>query len=81
MKRKIASILLCLAIYGLVACGAPAGQAGERAEGGAAEDSIICYVGHTFWDSSLDPVKGAFSYGWGFTNNALLKVQPDSSYV
>lgn len=43
-------------------------------------DSIVCYVGHGFWDRSLDPVKGAYAYGYAFTNNALLCVAPDSSY-
>lgn len=51
----------------------------ESAQG--EKDSIVCYVGHGFWDGPLDPVKGKFSYGWSFINNALLKVQPDSTYA
>lgn len=43
-------------------------------------DSIICYVGHGFWDGSLDPVKGGFSYGYDFINNGLVRVNPQSEY-
>ncbi len=45
------------------------------------KDGIVCYVGHGFWDGSLDPVKGAYAYGYDLTNNALLCVAPDSSYT
>lgn len=45
------------------------------------DDSIEMYVGTTIFDEGLDPVKGAMSYGYSFTNAALLKVNPESEYV
>jgi peptide/nickel transport system substrate-binding protein len=50
------------------------GAAGE-------EDSVVAYVGTTIFDGSLDPVKGSMSYGYPFTNAALIKVNPSSEYV
>ena len=47
----------------------------------ASGDSIVAYVGTTIFDGSLDPIKGAMSYGYSFTNAALLKVDPASKYV
>lgn len=78
MKKRIISVLCCVIILGLTACG---GSAEKNRTEETSEKELICYVGHGFWESSLDPVKGAFSYGWSFINNALLKVQPDSSYT
>lgn len=78
--RKIAGVLCCLLIVGVTACKGNE----EREEVSKADDtnnSLVCYVGHGFWEGSLDPMKGAFSYGWSFINNALLKVQPEGSYV
>jgi peptide/nickel transport system substrate-binding protein len=49
--------------------------------GGGDADGIAIYVGTTIFSESLDPVKGSMSYGYSFTNNALLKVDPDSEYV
>ncbi|MEZ3434510.1 MAG: ABC transporter substrate-binding protein [Lachnospiraceae bacterium] len=79
MKRKsVIGSLCCLLILSLSACG---NSGVKNTEAGAEDkDSLVCYVGHGFWESSLDPVKGGFSYGWSFINNALLKVQPDSTY-
>ncbi len=45
------------------------------------KDGISVYIGGTIFDSSLDPVKGAMSYGYPFTNNALTKVDPESEYI
>ncbi len=45
------------------------------------QDSISIYVGGTMFEESLDPVKGAMSYGYPFTNDALTKVSPESKYV
>ena len=42
---------------------------------------VTAYVGTSIFDSSLDPIKGAMSYGYPFTNNALLKVNSNSEYV
>lgn len=44
-------------------------------------NEVTAYVGTSIFDSSLDPVKGAMSYGYPFINNALLKVNPNSAYV
>ncbi len=79
MKGMIRSALCCMLALTLTACGGAGGAGGNGKKGD--EDGLICYVGHGFWDSSLDPVKGGFSYGWSFIHNALLKVQPDSSYA
>lgn len=80
MKRWMSSILVCFVILGLAACGGREENKNKEQEE-ASEDSLICYVGHGFWEASLDPVKGAFSYGWSFINNALLKAEPDGSYA
>ncbi len=48
---------------------------------GSQTDSIVAYVGTNIFDNSLDPVKGAISWGYSFTNAALLKVNPESEYV
>ncbi|MDR1193129.1 MAG: ABC transporter substrate-binding protein [Peptococcaceae bacterium] len=48
--------------------------------GAAGPSSIVAYVGTTIFDSGLDPIKGAMSYGYPFTNAALLKVAPASTY-
>ena len=50
---------------------------------GASSDdkSIVAYVGTSIFDSSLDPIKGAMSYGYSFTSAALLKVDSSSKYV
>lgn len=44
-------------------------------------DTVTAYVGTNIFEESLDPIKGAMSYGYAFTNNALLKVNSDSEYV
>lgn len=77
MKRFRNSIICCFVVISLAVCGC----AGQQESSGGKKDELICYVGHGFWDGSLDPVKGGFSYGWSFINNALLKVRPDSSYA
>lgn len=61
----------------------------QSSEGGAStvtdaaetKDEVTAYVGTSIFDGSLDPVKGAMSYGYPFINNALLKVAPNSEYV
>lgn len=62
---------MALALYSMAAgCGAKED----------ASDSIVCYVGHGFWDGSLDPVKGGFAYGYDFVNNSLVRVNAQSEY-
>lgn len=41
---------------------------------------VTAYVGTNIFEGSLDPVKGAMSYGYSFTSNALLKVNSNSEY-
>jgi peptide/nickel transport system substrate-binding protein len=58
--------------------GSPAPDTSDDSE---TKSSIAVYVGTTIFDGSLDPVKGSMSYGYSFTNSALIKVNPDSEYV
>ena len=53
---------LAIAVAG---CGAGTRETGSSGQDGAS-DGIVCYVGHGFWDGSLDPLKGGFPYGYGF---------------
>lgn len=73
-KQIVALMILTLIIGALAGCGN-----GEKTKENSSALSL--YVGGTIFDSSLDPVKGAMSYGYPFTNNALTKVSPDSKYV
>ncbi|MCI8482964.1 MAG: ABC transporter substrate-binding protein [Lachnospiraceae bacterium] len=86
-KKKTAVVFWMIFLLGFAvsACGQPKdqGKDSERQRDGekeASSDSIVCYVGHGFWDGSLDPVKGGFSYGYDFINNGLVRVNPDSEY-
>lgn len=81
LRKGLAGILCCLIITGVTACGGSGKGKAEVNKTEEAENSLVCYVGNGFWDGSLDPVKGAFSYGFSFINNGLLKVQPDGSYA
>ncbi|HHY26393.1 MAG TPA: ABC transporter substrate-binding protein [Desulfitobacterium dehalogenans] len=85
MKKKLALILSALLLISVTACSSGAGKTVEDtpSQNGAAQppaDGIVAYVGGTIFDSSLDPIKGAMSYGYSFTNCALLRVSPDSKY-
>ena len=77
--RKIAAViaLLCLGAVVLTGCGGSSSGSGSGTDG----DGLSIYVGETIFDSSLDPVKGAFSYGYPVINNALTKVTPESIYA
>lgn len=87
MKKKLALVLSILLMLSVTACssgtgaGKPAGTTPSQ-EGAVppSADGTVAYVGGTIFDSSLDPVKGAMSYGYSFTNCALLRVNPDSNY-
>jgi peptide/nickel transport system substrate-binding protein len=74
-RKRIAIILVCAISVGMLA-----GCASEE-NGDVESEGIAIYVGTTIFSESLDPVKGAMSYGYSFTNNALLKVNPDSEYA
>jgi peptide/nickel transport system substrate-binding protein len=83
-KRFIAAFILVIMVF-MTACSGPENGAGNEAQpsdSGAAstDEGIVIYVGTTIFDSSLDPVKGSMSYGYSFTNCALLRVNADSEY-
>ncbi|MDR1532373.1 MAG: ABC transporter substrate-binding protein, partial [Clostridiales bacterium] len=92
MKKRRALLLaavLCTVV--LTGCGGATGSStpptetsvpSSQVNAGANDDgSIVAYVGTTIFSSSMDPVKGAMSYGYSFTNAALIKVDPSSEYV
>lgn len=82
-KRIIAACLVS-ALMLLTACsGGKTSETGAGAgAGGAADaDGLKIYVGTSIFSKSLDPVKGGMSYGYPFTNCALLKVDKNSKYV
>lgn len=56
-------------------------KTGDVETTGEEHEEITAYIGTSIFDGSLDPVKGAMSYGYPFINSALLKVNPDSEYV
>lgn len=74
-KKCVAALLLGVLCLGILAgCGDKEAKQGNR-------DSISVYIGGTIFDGSLDPIKGAMSYGYPFINNALTKISPESKYV
>ena len=77
MKRRIITLFLVLTV-GLTIVGCSKKKVAKEVK---KKDSISIYVGTNIFDSSLDPIKGAMSYGYSFTNCALIKVNPDSKYV
>jgi peptide/nickel transport system substrate-binding protein len=83
-NRYVIAVLLVCVLLALTAAGCSKGASDSDAGGGggdAKKDGIAIYVGTTIFAESLDPLKGAMSYGYSFTNNALLKVDTDSEYV
>ncbi|ADY55627.1 extracellular solute-binding protein family 5 [Syntrophobotulus glycolicus DSM 8271] len=76
MKKRMITWLL---LFAFVFVGGCAGQ-GPAASGGGNKDGIVVSVGTTIFDESLDPIKGGMSYGYAFTNSALLRVNSDSEY-
>ncbi len=77
-KSMLLGIFAALAIA-VAGCGAGTRETGSSGQDGAS-DGIVCYVGHGFWDGSLDPLKGGFPYGYGFINNGLVQVNCKSEY-
>ena len=72
LKKGIGILLLLIMSAGVLSgCGKTSSE----------EEGISVYIGGTIFDGSLDPVKGAMSYGYPFTNNALTKVTPESEYT
>ena len=87
-KRTIALFLTCAISLMFVGCNNTSEGANENQNtnkenvvNSEAKDSISAYVGNNIFEGSLDPIKGAMSYGYSFTNCALTKVNPDSEYV
>ncbi|MFG6382786.1 MAG: ABC transporter substrate-binding protein [Lachnospiraceae bacterium] len=81
MRKKRILIISCIIFTVsvlLVACGKE--QKKIKKDSSRNSNGIVCYVGHGFWERSLDPVKGAFSYGYDFINNALIRVNAKSEY-
>lgn len=79
MKKRLLSILMgVVLVVSTVGCSVSRNSVYDE---GKDKDSISIYVGTSIFDSSLDPTKGAMSYGYSFTNCALIKVNPDSKYV
>lgn len=75
MKRRMRLFVLALLLPVLGGCSSGGRQAaGEKEE-------ITAYIGTSIFEESLDPVKGAMSYGYSFINEALIKVDTDSSYT
>ena len=71
----IASALMLLTVTGCSSSGS-AGNSALKSDGG-----VTAFIGNSIFEDSLDPVKGAMSYGYPFINNALIKVKPDSGYT
>lgn len=92
MKKRYSALLaMSLSVAVLAGCGStsgpetsPSGSSVPSSEADSdigTDGSIVAYVGTNIFDSSLDPIKGAMSYGYSFTNAALIKVDQGSSYV
>ncbi|MDR1028792.1 MAG: ABC transporter substrate-binding protein [Clostridiales Family XIII bacterium] len=83
MKKTYSIVMLSICLALVAAMAGCSGRTGGETSGDNADakDGIAVYVGTTIFSESLDPVKGAMSYGYSFTNNALLKVDPQSEYV
>jgi peptide/nickel transport system substrate-binding protein len=79
--RKIMDLPLAILTSVLTSCASTGSDTSSEPPDTEAESSIITYVGTTVFDGSLDPVKGAMSYGYSFTNAALIKVNPNSEYI
>lgn len=74
MKRLLTIILILSMSILLLSCS-------KTNNTNNSKNQISMYVGGNIFSSSLDPIKGAMSYGYSFTNCALLKVNSESKYV
>lgn len=77
MRKRVFFKTCLIAAAAVVIMTAVTGCGGSSNE----KNGISVYIGGTIFDDSLDPVKGAMSYGYPFTNNALTKVNAESEYV
>lgn len=77
MKKKILVLFLILSLMGsIIGCGSDK----DESKGKKKKDSISIFIGSGIFDSSLDPIKGAMSSGYSFTNCALIRVNENSKY-
>lgn len=80
MKKKwIMAVLSATLLVTFSGCGQTNENKNEVQKAKTGKE-VTAYVGTSIFDSSLDPVKGAMSYGYPFINNALLKVNSKSEY-
>ena len=77
--KRLKGKVLCAAAALMLIPGIMTGCSGDSAEDAA--NGITVYIGGNIFEESMDPVKGAMSYGYPFTNNALIKVNTESEYV
>lgn len=77
--KRLKGKVLCAAAALILIPGIMTGCSGDSAEDAA--NGITVYIGGNIFEESMDPVKGAMSYGYPFTNNALIKVNTESEYV
>ena len=79
MKKRLTKLISLLALVTLTITGCGSGDSGTAKE--ETEDGIKAYVGTSIFEGSLDPVKGAMSFGYPFINNALIRVDSESKYI
>ena len=90
-RKLIAAAVAAVMALSLAACGsqqapvvteaAAETQAAPQAQQTEQVKGVTAFVGTSIFEGSLDPVKGGMAHGYPFTNNALLRVNPDSQYV
>lgn len=81
MKRKWMIAVLTATLVGTFSGCGQTNDNQNKVQKAKGVNEVTAYVGTSIFESSLDPVKGAMSYGYPFINNALLKVNSDSEYV
>ena len=88
IRKLIAATAAAAMMLSLAACGSQEAPAETKAaaetqqtEQAPQAKGVTAFVGTSIFESSLDPIKGGMSHGYPFTNNALLRVNPDSQYV
>lgn len=81
MKKIVYMVILSMMVIIAAGCQSPTTQSKNKTSDTSNNNAIIAYVGTAIFDSSLDPIKGAMSYGYSFTNSALIKVDTDSNYI
>ena len=87
MKKLIICLFILLAVMSnLVSCTTIADSVENVGENNKiseinADNTVKAYVGTEIFSESLDPIKGAMSHGYSFTNSSLLTVNPSSQYI